>query len=107
MGLVVPMMPMGHFVIETLPCVCDFVMCPRSLLCVGRHSQVRRRRSPSVVLTAVGLPAAVLLAAGADAQRPVVPDRAEPVVAEPVAEPVVEPAPVYGSSYANDPVDET
>lgn len=34
------------------------------------------------MLTAVGVPAAVLLAAGADAQRPVVPDRAEPVVAE-------------------------
>lgn len=42
-----------------------------------------------------------------DAEPVVVAPAAEPVDAEPVAEPVVEPAPVYGSSYANDPVDET
>ena len=35
------------------------------------------------------------------------PATAEPVVAEPVAAEPIEPAPVYGGSYANDPVDET
>ncbi|WP_179965263.1 hypothetical protein [Mycolicibacterium psychrotolerans] len=66
---------------------------------MGRHSQVRRRRSPSVVLTAVGVPAAVLLVAGADAQRPVEMPAAT-VVAEapPCCMELVAPAPVAVSS---------
>lgn len=64
-------MLMVCFVIENLPCVCDFVTCARSLQCVGRHSQVRPRRSHARVLTALGLPVAALLIAGADVQRPV------------------------------------
>ncbi|ORA44601.1 hypothetical protein BST22_25065 [Mycolicibacterium chubuense] len=66
---------------------------------MGRHSQVRRRRSPSVVLTAVGVPAVVLLAAGADAQRPVEKPAAA-VVAEapPCCMELVAPAPAAFSA---------
>ncbi|MCG7597939.1 hypothetical protein [Mycobacterium sp. PSTR-4-N] len=48
---------------------------------MGRHSQVRQRRSRARVLTALGLPAAALLVAGADVQRPITPP-VEPAVAE-------------------------
>ncbi|TRW88026.1 hypothetical protein FK535_06270 [Mycolicibacterium sp. 018/SC-01/001] len=48
---------------------------------MGRHSLVRPRRSRARVMTALGLPAAALLVAGADVQRPAE-EPARPVVAE-------------------------
>ena len=87
LGLMMLVVPMVRFVMESLPCVCDFVMCARSLQCVGRHSQVRPRRSHARVLTALGLPVAALLIAGADVQRPVE-QAAAPAVAGPEAAPL-------------------
>ncbi|AFM15165.1 hypothetical protein Mycch_0342 [Mycolicibacterium chubuense NBB4] len=48
---------------------------------MGRHSRVQSRRKPSVAVVALGVPAAVLLAAGADSQ-PLVKKPVEHVVAE-------------------------
>ncbi|MEW5812070.1 MAG: hypothetical protein AB1925_21805 [Actinomycetota bacterium] len=54
---------------------------------MGRHSQVRPRRSRARLVAALGLPAAALLVAGADVQRPHAAP-AEPPVASPEAAPL-------------------